>query len=254
MRKCVCSVRPPSIRVSRCLPAATTSRTVRPVRSTVASRGTRKSVRPATRPASASCRRRPASQTVSPSGTTAILPVRPGDRRVTLSPPREPRDRRAATAAAVGTGQRGSWGLPRRDGPPGRRRRCRHDARPVGPGLRDDGHLVHRRVTRPAARPRLSQARGLPRRRPRRQRRLGCDDARRGPGRARPATPPGTGIPAAGTTSGGGPYGEAWAAPRCCPAASRRSSAGPMPSTRPATTSWSSGAWWGSPWTLRAGR
>ena len=53
---------------------------------------------------------------------------------------------------------------------------------------------------------------------------------------------------------GGGPYGEAWAAPRCCPAASRRSSAGPMPSTRPATTSWSSGAWWGSPWTLRAGR
>ncbi len=45
-----CAVRPPSTRVSRCLPRGVTSRTVRPVRSAVAYRGTRKSLRSAPRP------------------------------------------------------------------------------------------------------------------------------------------------------------------------------------------------------------
>ncbi len=68
MRRCECTVRPPSTRVSRCLPRGATSRTVRPARSTVAYRGTRKSLRVSTLPARASCSRRAACQTVSPSG------------------------------------------------------------------------------------------------------------------------------------------------------------------------------------------
>ena len=55
----VCTVTPPSTRMSRCLPHATRPRSPGgPVRSVVAYRGTRKSLRVSTRPASASCSRR----------------------------------------------------------------------------------------------------------------------------------------------------------------------------------------------------
>ncbi len=59
----------PSTRSSRCLPRDRDSVTERPVRSVVANRGTRKSLRVSTRPASASRSRLAASQTTSPSGT-----------------------------------------------------------------------------------------------------------------------------------------------------------------------------------------
>ncbi len=68
MRRCVCTVSPPSTRVSRCFPLDTVSVTVRPVRSVVANRGTRKSLRVSTRPASASSSSRAVRQTASPSG------------------------------------------------------------------------------------------------------------------------------------------------------------------------------------------
>ena len=68
MRRWLCSVRPSSKRVRMCLPRATTSATVRPRRSAVASAGTRRSKRVTSRPASAWCRRWAVSQTVSPSG------------------------------------------------------------------------------------------------------------------------------------------------------------------------------------------
>ena len=68
MRRWVCTVRPPLVRASRCLPRGTTSVISCPVSVAVASRGTRKSVRVSVRPASASCRRCAVYQTVSPSG------------------------------------------------------------------------------------------------------------------------------------------------------------------------------------------
>src|SRR5690606_19218271 len=66
--RCVWTVSPPSTRTRRCLPRDTAPRTVRPRRSAVANRGTRKSERVSRRPASTSCRRRAVSQTTSPSG------------------------------------------------------------------------------------------------------------------------------------------------------------------------------------------
>src|ERR1019366_6393609 len=68
IRRWVWIVTPPSTWVSRCLPRGWVPETVRPVRSVVAYRGTRKSLRVSTRPARALSRWRAASQTVSPSG------------------------------------------------------------------------------------------------------------------------------------------------------------------------------------------
>ena len=68
MRRCECTVWPPSVRMSRCFPRETASVTVLPVRSAAANRGTRKSLRVSTRPASAPCSWRAARQTTSPSG------------------------------------------------------------------------------------------------------------------------------------------------------------------------------------------
>ena len=67
-------------RNSWCLPRETTSSTFSPVRSAVACCGTRKSDFTNSLPASASCRRRQASQTVSPSGTGGLRP-QPRNRR-----------------------------------------------------------------------------------------------------------------------------------------------------------------------------
>src|SRR5579859_120197 len=69
MRRWVCTVSPASVRVSRCFPRERVSVTVWPVRSAVANRGTRKSERVSTLPASAPCSRRAVSHTRSPSGT-----------------------------------------------------------------------------------------------------------------------------------------------------------------------------------------
>src|SRR6266581_2278439 len=69
MRRWVCTVTPASVLVSRCFPREMVSVTRCPVRSAVANRGTRKSVRDSTRPASAPCSRRAVSHTASPSGT-----------------------------------------------------------------------------------------------------------------------------------------------------------------------------------------
>src|SRR4029450_13363153 len=66
--KWVCRVVPASVRSSRCLPRAATSRTTWPLRSAVAKRGTRKSVAPSRSPARAVCMRLAARKTVSPSG------------------------------------------------------------------------------------------------------------------------------------------------------------------------------------------
>ena len=72
IRRWVWTVRPFLVLVSRCLPRETVSVTTSPVRSAVASRGTRKSLRVSVRPASASCRRRAVYQTTSPSGMTPV--------------------------------------------------------------------------------------------------------------------------------------------------------------------------------------
>ena len=68
MRRCVWTVTPFSTRVSRCFPRETVPVTARPVRSVVANRGTRKSLRVSTRPVSASSSWRAVRQTTSPSG------------------------------------------------------------------------------------------------------------------------------------------------------------------------------------------
>ena len=68
IRRWVWTVKPFLVLVSRCLPRETVSVTTSPVRSAVASRGTRKSLRVSVRPASASCRRRAVKKTTSPSG------------------------------------------------------------------------------------------------------------------------------------------------------------------------------------------
>ena len=68
MRRWVWMVRPPSTRVSRCFPRETVPVTVRPLRSVVANRGTRKSLRFSVRPVSASSSWRAVRQTTSPSG------------------------------------------------------------------------------------------------------------------------------------------------------------------------------------------
>src|SRR6266540_1197001 len=73
-RRWLCSVTPPPMRVSRCLPRAVTAVTSRPVRSAAANRGTRSSNRRSVRPASAACSRLAASHTVSPSGTVPSCP------------------------------------------------------------------------------------------------------------------------------------------------------------------------------------
>ena len=73
MRRWVCTVMPASVLVSRCFPRAAVSVTGWPDRSAVANRGTRKSERVSTRPASAACSRRAVSHTASPSGTPASL-------------------------------------------------------------------------------------------------------------------------------------------------------------------------------------
>src|SRR5580704_1475740 len=83
MRKWVCTVTPAFVLVSRCFPREAVSVTVWPVRLAVANRGTRKSERVSTRPASAACSRRAVSHTASPSGTRSGYggPGRPGDRQ-----------------------------------------------------------------------------------------------------------------------------------------------------------------------------
>ena len=68
----VWTVRPFPVRVSRCLPRETVSVTTSPVRSVVASAGTRKSLRVSFRPDSARSRRRAVYRTTSPSG---MIPV-----------------------------------------------------------------------------------------------------------------------------------------------------------------------------------
>ncbi len=68
MRRWLCRVRPPSKRARRCLPRGVTSRVTRPVRSAVAKRGTRRSLRVSSRPARAACRRVAARRMLSPSG------------------------------------------------------------------------------------------------------------------------------------------------------------------------------------------
>src|SRR6266542_802002 len=79
----LCSVSPPDSRTRMCLPRGTTSSTVRPVTSLVASCGTRKSEPVSRCPATASCNRWQTRQTVSPSGIG--VPPRNG------SAPRPPR-------------------------------------------------------------------------------------------------------------------------------------------------------------------
>ena len=74
----MCRVQPFANRVSWCLPREATSRTSTPVKSVVASCGTRSSHRVSTRPASAAFSCRQASQTVSPSGIGPSSPVRTG--------------------------------------------------------------------------------------------------------------------------------------------------------------------------------
>jgi len=72
MLKWWCRVRSLLGRESRCWPRETTSRTATPVKSVVASEGTRNSDRVSTRPASTSFSRWHARQTVSPSGTASL--------------------------------------------------------------------------------------------------------------------------------------------------------------------------------------
>src|SRR5215204_5363772 len=85
--KWVCRVVPASVRNSRCLPRAATSRTAWPLRSAVANRGTRKSVATRRWPARAACMRVAARKTVSPSGIGFLTPVHWG---TTLAVPQTP--------------------------------------------------------------------------------------------------------------------------------------------------------------------
>src|SRR5262245_38417985 len=86
------------MRTRRCLPRETTSSTRRPDRSTAAMRGTRKSVRVSTWPASARRSRVAARKTVSPSGTNAHAPRRRVEARLREGP----RDRRVEHGLPVG--------------------------------------------------------------------------------------------------------------------------------------------------------
>src|SRR5215211_7787294 len=91
IRKCVCSVIWLSNRNSWCFPLEVTCRTVTPVRSVVASAGTRNSQRVSSRPVSTSCRRRHDRQTVSPSGTLPLSsPGRSAEPTAYKAAPRRP--------------------------------------------------------------------------------------------------------------------------------------------------------------------
>ena len=99
---------PPEKRVSRCLPRDAVSSTVRPVRSAVANRGTRRSLRATTRPLSPASSLRAARQTLSPSGTATPQTRGPKDRTGTAVGASGPRSTRSRWPSA-GPGAAMPW-------------------------------------------------------------------------------------------------------------------------------------------------